>query len=142
MRIALVDDAPVVREVILRLARDVGADVLSSVDLPDADEPSTVAAIVAAIGEYDPEAIVVDGRLGDRKGMRADAPLRLAKILGALRARFPTARLGIVAATRETALVDAATHAGAAFVLVRPILPSGFRAVFAAVPGGGHDFGP
>jgi DNA-binding NarL/FixJ family response regulator len=109
MRILIADDAAVIRAALARMAAAAGHEIVG--EARDAEE--TLALARAA----EPEAVVVDGRLppGGAAGS--------ATLIACLRDLLPSARLIVIAALDETAIVRAAYAAGAAGALLRPILP-------------------
>lgn len=133
MRVALVDDAAIVRALVLRVATELGHDLVAPVEF--ALDGETFAP--GALGAIDapPDLVIIDGRLGDPLGARTDAPAIVATRIRELRAAFPSTAIGVIAALGETELVRAAADAGAGYVIPRPILASHLRTTFAAVAG-------
>jgi AmiR/NasT family two-component response regulator len=107
LRVLIVDDADVERDVFARIARSLGHEIVgAAVDLASA---TRLAASLA------PEIIVVDGRLPPRGCLDA---------LGPLREAAPHAAIGNVAAPSELDLIRDARARGATAAFRRPLLAS------------------
>ncbi len=117
MRILIADDAAVLRAALGRMAAAAGHEIVG--EARDADETLALAHAVK------PEAVVVDGRL---------PPDGAAPLIARLAELLPRARLIVIAALDERALVRAARAAGAAGALLRPILPAHVARAFEASP--------
>ncbi|MDQ2857596.1 MAG: response regulator [Candidatus Eremiobacteraeota bacterium] len=105
MRIVIADDAPALRAVLRRLLERTGHDVVG-----EADDEATLAAAVRALL---PDAVIIDGRLPP-----SGAPATIVL----LRSGTPLLAIYVIAALRETAVVKAATAAGASGAILRPFL--------------------
>ena len=116
MRILVLDDASLEREILARFAARAGHAVVA--------EATDLAEAFARLEEALPDVAVVDGRLPPEGGPAA---------IAALRARLPHTPLLVIAALEETALVRAAFTAGANGILQRPLLPSQVGDVLARV---------
>jgi len=117
MRILIADDAAIIRAALARMATAAGHEIVG--EAGDAEETLVLARAV------EPEAVVVDGRL---------PPDGAAPLIARLSDLLPRARLIVIAALDERALVRAALAAGAAGALLRPILPAYVVRAFEAEP--------
>jgi DNA-binding NarL/FixJ family response regulator len=107
VRFLIVDDAAPMGAVLAHVLTSLGHEVAGVV----ADAPAALA-LAAAVA---PDAVAVDGRLGE--------PGALA-LVAELRSTVPDAAVLLVASLGETALVRAARETGAAGALARPFVRS------------------
>lgn len=112
MRVAICDDADVVRAVVVRLCTSLGHDVVGACG-------DLATAIATAEGER-PDAIVVDGRLANPIG----------PAIAALLNASPESAVYVIASLEERELVLAARAAGASGAIRRPLARSDLRAAF------------
>ena len=121
MRLFVVDDAAVMRDVVRRVARDLGHDVVG-------DAPTLELALVALAGRGDdaPAAILVDGRI-------AGGPETIAAVVRALRAASPASAVVAIAALEERETVRAARTAGASGAVLRPVTHTALAAALAGI---------
>lgn len=126
MRVALIDDSPISRELFTRIAMALDHDVFPI----DVAEPTDLPALMDVAA---PDLIVLDARYGDPLGTAGDHAARLVARIAALRERLPGIPIAIVAALGEPELVRRAAAAGASFVIPRPQLRASVEATFATV---------
>ena len=129
MRVALIDDSPISRELFTRIATALDHDVLPI----DVAYPTDLAGLVDGVA---PDLVVLDARFGDPLGTAGNHAATLVAIIAALRERLPRIPIAIVAALGEPELVRRAAAAGAKFVIPRPHVRASVEATLAAVANG------
>ncbi|MGH7729548.1 MAG: response regulator [Vulcanimicrobiaceae bacterium] len=116
MRLLIVDDAAVMRTLLVRQLASLGHQVVGAV--------ADLASALELAAEARPDAILLDGRLGGCAGGEA---------IAALRARAPSSAIVVVGALGERASLRAFIAAGAQAALPRPPLLSHLRRVIATL---------
>ena len=115
MRILVVDDAAVLRAIVVRIADGLGHAIVG--------EAATLDDARALASETMPDVILVDGRLAREVG----------QVVRALQAPVPDAAIFVIASLDETALVKLAVAAGARGAILRPVVASQMRDALEAV---------
>ena len=125
MRIVLIDDAPVGRELFARIARRAGHDVAIR-------DSFDIERLVRDVVASSPDLVVVDGRFADRLGVGVAEP-RCAALVARLRDAIPDASIAIVAAFDERGLGANAAALGVRYRIARPYVASYLRSTLSTI---------
>ncbi|MGZ4437710.1 MAG: response regulator [Nocardioides sp.] len=120
MKILIVDDSRVMRQIVVRTLRQAG---LTGHDLVEADNGRSG---LAAVAEHQPHLVLSDWNMPEMTGI---------EMLQALRASGQTVPLGFVTSEGSPEMLARAEEAGALFVITKPFTPEGFRDVLEPVLG-------
>ncbi len=120
MRLLIVDDSRVMRQIVVRTLRQAGYDgheVVEAVDGVDA---------LAKVQEHAPDLVLSDWNMPNMTGI---------ELLRALRAAGNGVEFGFVTSEGSDDMREVAQAAGARFVIVKPFTPEGFRDALSPVLG-------
>jgi two-component system, chemotaxis family, chemotaxis protein CheY len=120
MRLLVVDDSRVMRQIVVRTLRQAGYDgheVVEAVDGVDA---------LAKMGERAPDLVLSDWNMPNMTGI---------ELLRALRGNGIDVPFGFVTSEGSDDMREVAQAAGAQFVIVKPFTPEGFRDALSPVLG-------
>ncbi|WP_426561102.1 response regulator [Angustibacter sp. McL0619] len=120
MRILVVDDSRVMRQIVVRTLRQAGFDgheVVEAVDGADA---------LDKVGEHAPDVVLSDWNMPNMTGI---------EFLRALRAGGDQTPFGFVTSEGSEDMREVAQNAGARFVIVKPFTPEGFSEALTPVLG-------
>jgi two-component system chemotaxis response regulator CheY len=120
MKILIVDDSRVMRQIISRTLRQAGYGGHQLVEAANGLEG------LRAVQEHDPDLVLSDWNMPVMDGMQ---------LLGALRARGLRVRFGFVTAEGSPEMVSRAETAGAEFVIAKPFTAESFQDKLAPVLG-------
>ena len=120
MKIVVVDDSRVMRQIIVRTLRQAGYGGHRVVEATNGLEG------LQAVQRHDPDLVLSDWNMPEMDGM---------ELLGALRAQGLRVPFGFVTAERSPEMVGRAEAAGAAFVIAKPFTAESFVDKLAPVLG-------
>jgi two-component system, chemotaxis family, chemotaxis protein CheY len=120
MRILVVDDSRVMRQIVVRTLRQAGFgghEIVEAVDGVDA---------LAKVAETQPDLVLSDWNMPNMTGI---------EFLRSLRASGNAVEFGFVTSEGSDDMADVAQNAGARFVVVKPFTPEAFESALAPVLG-------
>ena len=120
MRILVVDDSRVMRQIVVRTLRQAGFgghEIVEAVDGVDA---------LSKVGETHPDLVLSDWNMPNMTGI---------ELLRALRGAGNGIEFGFVTSEGSDDMQEVAQNAGARFVIVKPFTPEAFEAALAPVLG-------
>ncbi len=120
MRLLVVDDSRVMRQIVVRTLRQAGYDgheVVEAVDGADA---------LAKVEQHSPDLVLSDWNMPNMTGI---------ELLRALRGAGNQVEFGFVTSEGSDDMREVAQRAGAGFVIVKPFTPEGFRDALSPVLG-------
>ena len=120
MKILIVDDSRVMRQIVIRTMRQAGYDGHDVVEAADGAEA------LAKVAEHAPDLVLSDWNMPNMTGI---------ELLRALRSDGSQVPFGFVTSEGSDEMRTTAEQAGALFVLVKPFTPEGFRDALSAVIG-------
>jgi two-component system, chemotaxis family, chemotaxis protein CheY len=112
MRVLVVDDSRVMRQIVVRALRQAGLGQLETVEAADGH------AALDAVAEHAPDLVLCDWNMPGLTGI---------EVLASLRAGGTTTPLGFVTSEAAADVHQRATAAGAAFVVTKPFTPEALR---------------
>ena len=118
MKILIVDDSRVMRQIVVRTLRQAG---LTGHDIVEAENGR---AGLEAVAQHNPQLVLSDWNMPEMNGIDC---------LGALRAQGSQVKFGFVTSEGSPEMVTRAEAAGAMFVITKPFTPEGFRDVLEPV---------
>src|SRR4051794_15537022 len=112
MRLLIVDDSRVMRQIVARTLRQAGFTGHDLVEAANGVEGLT------AVARYEPHVVLADWNMPEMNGM---------EMLATLRARGDATPFGFVTSEGSSEMIDRATAAGAMFVITKPFTAAGLR---------------
>lgn len=112
MKILIVDDSRVMRQIVVRTLRQAGLGGHEIVEASNGKEGFD------AVGEHQPDVVLSDWNMPEMTGI---------EMLQALRANGRNVPLGFVTSEGAPDMVSRAQASGAMFVITKPFTPEGFR---------------
>jgi len=120
MRILIVDDSRVMRQIVTRTLRQAGFTGHDLVEAGNGVEG------LAAVAQHEPDLVLSDWNMPEMNGI---------DMLAALRSRGDATPFGFVTSEGSADMVGRAEAAGAMFVITKPFTAEGFRETLAPVLG-------
>ena len=112
MKILIVDDSRVMRQIVTRTLRQAGFEGHELVEAANGLEG------LAAVTSHDPQLVLSDWNMPEMNGI---------DMLSALRARGQHVPFAFITSEGSAEMVDRAEAAGAMFVITKPFTPESFR---------------